>query len=759
MALKKVVSLKNIGRFKNLVARGDVQLKRLTLIYGLNGHGKTTLTGVLRSLATGDRAYIDERVTLGATEQPSCEILLDEGEARYSKGAWSRTAANLEIFDSTFVNENVFTGEHVSSEHRKNLYEVMVGAAAVSLAREVDRLDAEGRKAASEISDAEGALTAVIQAPFQLKAFLDLAPIDDVTVQVQNVTAQLSAVRKQREVLTRSQIGMLAKPLLPDGIVRVLARSVEQISAETEERVRTHVRRLGHQSEGWIRQGLQYLKDDHECPFCGQDISAVDLIALFRSFFSTAYRDHLVEVERGVNELQRVLGDDVLAGFHRQVLSNHAVIQRWADLADLNSAAYEASRLDSVWKRAREILEDSLRRKLANPSEPVEVSTELRAALEDFEDAVHGIARHNETIGEANLRIAELKRQSAATSAESLEQELRRLRNTEIRHSVDTTALVARLVAAREQKKNHEDAKKQKKEELGTVASAVLAKYQVAINRLLQSFGANFTIANTKPSFAGGKASSTYQIELNSIALNIGDPSTPRGTPCFRTALSTGDKSTLALAFFLARLEQEDISGRCVVIDDPLSSLDSFRCACTQQELAQVAKRAAQTVILSHDAFFLKGVWDTSEASSSTCLQVVRDSGSHVLRPWDVSKYFLREAHSEYFLMSSYLQDGPPEHGDLTGVARAIRPYLEGHLRHRYPAEFGPTEWLGDFIMKVRSALPGGPLEGCKSKLSELEALNEYSRGFHHTSTAAPPRPTDADLPPWVRRAIAFVQS
>ena len=110
MAIKKIVSLKNIGRFKSLAAMGDVGFKPLTLIYGPNAQGKTTLVGVLRSLATGDRAYVDERATLGAADHPEAAILLDGGLAMFSNGAWSATASELDIFDSTFVNDNVFTG-------------------------------------------------------------------------------------------------------------------------------------------------------------------------------------------------------------------------------------------------------------------------------------------------------------------------------------------------------------------------------------------------------------------------------------------------------------------------------------------------------------------------------------------------------------------------------------------------------------------------------------------------------------------------
>src|SRR5262249_12310985 len=110
MPIKKIVKLKNIGRFANLAAKGDVQFKRLTVIYGPNGYGKTTLAGVLRSLATGDPAYVTERATLAADSGPHAEILLDAGRATFSNGAWSATAGELEIYDSTFVNDNVYTG-------------------------------------------------------------------------------------------------------------------------------------------------------------------------------------------------------------------------------------------------------------------------------------------------------------------------------------------------------------------------------------------------------------------------------------------------------------------------------------------------------------------------------------------------------------------------------------------------------------------------------------------------------------------------
>jgi len=447
--------------------------------------------------------------------------------------------------------------------------------------------------------------------------------------------------------LSRPALDSLAAPALPTGIRTVLGKSVLQISADTEERVRKHIQHLDHRGETWIRQGMGYVKGDRGCPFCGQDTSNADLLKLYRDFFSNAYSDHAVEIERATNLLEQTLGEPALGALQKRILENDARIRGWADLSDLTFAAFQLDRLEQVWKHVRAILRERLQRKAANPSAAIAEDAELVAAIEDYDAAVSALANHNTSIAKANSAIGDLKRQAAATKAETIEEDLRRLRNMEIRQTTEASELVSKLRETRAAKNALDATKREKKTELESAAAKVLATYQASINRLLQAFGANFTIVNTRPSFPGGKASSSYQLELNNTTLDIGDAHTPRGKPCFRTALSTGDKSTLALAFFLARLEQHDLSGRCIVVDDPLSSFDSFRVACTQQEITAVAGRAAQTIVLSHDAFFLKGILDSSERTTTACLQVVRDSGSHALRPWNVAEYFLREAHQE----------------------------------------------------------------------------------------------------------------
>jgi wobble nucleotide-excising tRNase len=50
--LQRIISIRNVGRFLNCSASGDVTFRRFTLIFAENGRGKTTLCAILRSLAT-----------------------------------------------------------------------------------------------------------------------------------------------------------------------------------------------------------------------------------------------------------------------------------------------------------------------------------------------------------------------------------------------------------------------------------------------------------------------------------------------------------------------------------------------------------------------------------------------------------------------------------------------------------------------------------------------------------------------------------
>ncbi len=74
--LRKFVSIKNVGRFVNCRAIGDVESKRYTLIFAENGRGKTTLCAILRSLQLGEAAHIIGRTLQASPLSPLSDPML-----------------------------------------------------------------------------------------------------------------------------------------------------------------------------------------------------------------------------------------------------------------------------------------------------------------------------------------------------------------------------------------------------------------------------------------------------------------------------------------------------------------------------------------------------------------------------------------------------------------------------------------------------------------------------------------------------------
>ena len=119
--LQRVISIKNVGRFKNCAAGGDVTFRRFTLIFAENGRGKTTLCAILRSLFTNTPAFIVGRTTLGSMGQPEVDLLTDNGNVAFRNGVWNAAFPDIAVFDGTYVSENVFAGDVVGTERRRNL--------------------------------------------------------------------------------------------------------------------------------------------------------------------------------------------------------------------------------------------------------------------------------------------------------------------------------------------------------------------------------------------------------------------------------------------------------------------------------------------------------------------------------------------------------------------------------------------------------------------------------------------------------------
>jgi wobble nucleotide-excising tRNase len=312
--------------------------------------------------------------------------------------------------------------------------------------------------------------------------------------------------------------------------------------------------------------------------------------------------------------------------------------------------------------------------------------------------------------------------------------------------------------ASRQSKKVAEKAKDAAKNALDDSSTALFAKYQDRINNHLANSACGYSIVGTKTSFAGGKPRTEYQLKINGKSIDLVAPKSTTLAPCFRNTLSDGDRSALALAFFLARLDLDpDIANKIVVVDDPMTSLDAHRRAYTCEQVALLSTRALQVVVLTHDSMFAADIWDRL-ATPKTALKIAANGSHSEIVDWDIGE----ETASDYFRRCrTLLRCVNGEKGlDLTAAATSIRLVLEGNLRMRFPADLPSGKWLGSLIEAIRDSPAGSNLEGAKKHLAEIIALNEYSKKYHHDGTpgVVVPVPALAELQSYSRRTLAFIQ-
>ncbi len=123
---------------------------------------------------------------------------------------------------------------------------------------------------------------------------------------------------------------------------------------------------------------------------------------------------------------------------------------------------------------------------------------------------------------------------------------------------------------------------------------------------------------------------------------------------------------------------------------------------------------------------------------------------------WDIEAEVQSSYMKDYSVLCAFYRE---RKGDRRAVARTIRLFLEGMLRSHFPGHFQPNEWLGDFIAKIREADATSGLQHAKADLTEVEAINDYSKRYHHQQNPnADTEPIDEDeLHGFVKRTLRLV--
>lgn len=756
--LKKIITIRNIGRFRNHTASGDVELKCYTLVFAENGRGKTTLCAIFRSLQSGDPSFVNGRTMLGSTDSPEIRLLLDGGTAVFNNGAWNTTLPHIIIFDSTFISEHVYSGDTVGIEHRRGLYRVIVGRQGVELARRIDELDAASRAKATDIRVKAASVEHHVPQGVNLEEFLPLPEDSIIDEKIEASERERESVLQTDQIKTRAALSEATLPTVPSGLEALLARTIESIAEDAGQRVAAQIdaHNMHRRGEAWLSEGLDYVAPDDTCPFCSQSLAgAAALIEAYRDYFSENYNELHGEIVAMRDQVTSNLGDRQIAAVERTLDQNTAGTEFWTRYCEMTPPALpEASQPAETLRALRQAAVGLLDRKLAAPLEEIRPDEPFTTANAGLAELKREIVAYNEHVSLCNSIIAAKKAATESTDLGAVDAALLLLRATQKRHEPQVHTACQEYETAQAEKRSIEEEKSGVKTELDDYTAQVIGRYEQTINQLLEYFNAGFSITRTTHGYPGGVASSSYQILINNTPVDLGDSETPLDEPSFKNTLSAGDRSTLALAFFLAHLEHDpDRESKIVVFDDPFNSQDRFRKDRTVEKIRKCGENSSQVIVLSHDQAFLKRIWDrlNTRSGDRKCLEMARiGQRDTTICAWDIEAATQAAYRADHNVLRDFLLTG---NGNPRDVVQKIRPVLESYCKYLGGDILLDSDTLGIIIGKIRDA---GPTHQLYPIADDLDELNEYTCRYYHgeNPNAATEPINDTELQGYVKSTL-----
>jgi wobble nucleotide-excising tRNase len=415
----------------------------------------------------------------------------------------------------------------------------------------------------------------------------------------------------------------------------------------------------------------------------------------------------------------------------------------------------ETADIATAWRATRLAVLTALHAKQAAPLEPIADLEMIRTAHAFFIMKCDSIRGLNERLKQANTAIKIVKEHAAADDPAALRAELARLRAIKSRQDSEIAASCEAYVMAKAAKALIEKQRDEKKAALQRYRETVFPAYQAAVNTYLLRFNADFRLADVHATDNRGGPTCTYCLVINDTSIPIAGTANSGVSPTFRTALSSGDRNTLALAFFFASLDEASLADKIVVIDDPITSLDEHRSLTTVQEISSISERTRQVIVLSHNKPFLCRIWEKANDARRAALQLTRVGSGSTIGEWNAREDSFTEHDRRHALLKSYLER---QTANQREVARAIRPLLEAFFRVAYPAQFPPGTLLGWFRDRCEQYLSSGHAILNRDDTRELAEIVEYANRFHHDSSHSLETEfiSDAELTGFVNRALAF---
>lgn len=744
--ISKIKRIQSVGVYDQFQARGDISFKLFTYIYAENGAGKTTLSSILRSLSLNDADPILKRNRIGTGTPLPQEVEIEESLSTspllFRNGSWNKKYDCIEVFDTFFVNENVYAGFDFTADHRKKLYQFAIGSDGVKIAKLITRIKQRISETSGKKSTQEQLILAYTHDLLSTDQFCSLAEDADIDTKIQQKNQELIAARNQNDIRTHKlfeQIPEINLSLNYEEITSILNQTIDGIGQQYISIVEQHLRNLKdnglQEASSWVQKGRTLNLND-KCPFCDQPLNQLELVEGYNQYFNEQYTLLSTKVEALSKSLSSLNIPLLISQYQskiKKILEEYTFWKKYKpDLATLQEITING---DELIKKVDD-LKQVVVAKQANCTQAVLDAplVALQRFCDSFNEAIRSL---NEQITELNAQITTLKLN--LRPIEDIEKELKilELQKKRFEQDVDDVCTEYQYLCRFYNRLNSLSTRK--REEQQRISQSVLSNYGTAINYYLRNvFGTKFTIDGTRNGGYRGRSNEPtleYTLKYNgkAISTNTDEVNSVKYT------LSEGDKNTIAFSFFLAKIHADpaELLNKIIVFDDPLSSLDLNRRNRTIEEIVSLRNKCEQVIVLSHNLHFLIDLHDKKSVKSyeKKSLKIAYDavSASSSIIDYQFKQEWIDKYHSAINDMVAYLDN--PTDSLKENAINGIRISLETFLKLKFCQYIKqPDGTFGQIISELKNSTCTFINPNKDDVIHRLESLCEMSWRTHHGS-------------------------
>ncbi len=619
------INIKKIKSFKAFCGLDAIEMgefKDYNVIFGNNGCGKTSLTRAFELLISKNK-HIEKYRTISTAESPSIEFECKDGSYKIEPNSNIGVPPfKVEIYNSDFLHNNAPFNSEFGLKKLDDGIIILEGSVLGEETKEINQLKncrEKVEKRQKKIKDENDTETLSTKQESEIKKYDE--EIEKIRKKVTSKTIQITLdeikinnickvlkdeLKVQEDILTNlekdfdelneaiKKFDDLKKMELPkdyqtikDKLESLFSFDIDKEAGQVSEEIKEHISKVGRE---FIEKGIELQKEmpNNKCPFCAQKITN-NIIQVYTSYFNKSIEQFKQDSSKVSGTLKKIL-------------------EQW----NIKEILQSFERFEPFMKKDFSTNKESLK----NALEQIKV---LLEKLQKEVDKKGGVKNEKE-FQEIDKELSE--------NYEKLQKcvnETRNILNQKKEQKEKLEKLKIDLKEARIKKAKHDSYDWQKSKREAERKLSVLNCRHERLNRLLEKIDKklkelydqkrpdietinNYLKALNLPKYSLDK---DYRIVLNSDALENSEA---------KIILSDGEKTTLAFAYFLARLKlfykKEDLKNLIVVIDDPISSLDEQRIYNTtclvakiNQELAREKlsneKDKAQVFVLTHNHTFM----------------------------------------------------------------------------------------------------------------------------------------------------------